>query len=473
MVNNTDRLEFLVKKFNVVDLSDKTLTDDLSNEYFDKGYQNMSLVEGHGDKPIAYVFTKESIKINNSGGEVHKIKYAIYIGKDVFDAMVLADPTKNKIYTQWMLNVFNNLIKSGEESEAVRFVDEDLPQAEEYLTLFESHKRKKKFKEYCKVSYVLKNVTDPTNINQYHSLSQLYDAVDPFIERDPSDIEKTMLKFVSMGQAEIPVKDRRFTVFIPKTTEANVVFNKYASWCTVRPGNGMFDSYTQNNLKPNGKVSDIYIVIDHRFYEGENDNNLIHQIHFESKQVRNRNQSGESFYEDVISQSEGVANFFNSELTQMAKDKFTIEKNVYLDYLVKFGWTQAMFDLMNEVTPVIKFINREVPKLADVSRFKELRQLIICKSKLHELHPSLGKLTQLESLSLAQNKLKSLPREIGNLKNLNFINLIGNPIKDIPNEIKYLDKSNGGSLVRIAVKESDIGQKNYKKLKGLLPSTLM
>lgn len=235
----------------------------------------------------------------------------------------------------------------------------------------------------------------------------------------------------------------------------------------------MFKSYTTNNKKPDGTKSNIYIVIDHRFFEGKTNNNLLYQIHFETKQVRNRNQSGENFFEDVISKSDGVANFFNSELTQLAKDKFTFDKNIYLDYLVKFGWTQALFDLMEEVTPVIKFIGKEVPKLANMKRFTQLTQLIICDSKLCELHSSISNLKKLETLSISKNKLKKLPKEIGDLKNLAFLNIIGNPIKEIPDEIKYLDKSNGGSLVRIAVKESDVGEKNYKKLKKLLPTTQM
>jgi len=51
--------------------------------------------------------------------------------------------------------------------------------------------------------------------------------------------------------------------------------------------------------------------------------------------------------------------------------------------------------------------------------------------------------------------------------------LIGNPITSIPTEISYLDKSRGGSLHRLAVREEDIGLENYKKLKELLPTTIM
>ena len=116
-------------------------------------------------------------------------------------------------------------------------------------------------------------------------------------------------------------------------------------------------------------------------------------------------------------------------------------------------------------------MNREVPKLPTLSRFKNVDQFIVTKAKLVELHPSIGDLTNLEMLVLTDNRIKSLPKEIGMLKNLVFLNLTGNPIKDIPSEIACLDKSNGGSLHRVGVKEEDIGKENYRKLKSLLPQT--
>ena len=66
-----------------------------------------------------------------------------------------------------------------------------------------------------------------------------------------------------------------------------------------------------------------------------------------------------------------------------------------------------------------------------------------------------------------------IPKEIGNLKNLVFLNILGNKIVEIPDTIKYLDKSNGGSLHRLAVCSSDVGEENYEKLKRLLPNTIL
>ena len=462
----TDRIEFLAKKFDVFDTTpdevDKKL-EDLKSE----GYEYQLYTSEFDNKLLAIMWFHPP----KEQGE--RFTRNISVSLDVFSDVIAADPTPNKSCVQWMLTVFTRFLKEGTKHDvqmAIRFVVEDLPQANSYLTLFEAHKRKNKFKDFCKNSYILKHVKDPTDINQYKSLSQLFDAVDPFIERDPSEMESLLERYVNSGKALIPVKDRKFTLYIPKTTDAATVFHKFANWCTARPGNGMFTSYT-SNLKPNGKKSDIYVIINNKFFTGESQE--IYQIHFESNQIKDRhNSSNVSIFETVINESEGLSNFFHEELMGMAKTcKTGLDGNKYLDALIKFGFCESLFEFIETDTPTIRFMTREIPRLPDMSKFTQLDQLIITGAKLVDLHPSIGKLSNLEMLVLTDNRVKSLPREIGNLKKLTFINLIGNPIEFIPYEITYLDRSNGGSLFRLAVKREEIGEENYQRLKELLPST--
>jgi hypothetical protein len=456
----TDRLVFLAETFDVFDCSSNEIEKKISGLVQDK-YEVQTIY--YEENVIALV----SSRVN----EKERIIKKVSICMDVFAEMISADPTNNKIYVQWMLNMFSRFMKDVKsQAYGIRLVGEDLPQAETYLQIFEDNKRKKKFKELCVGSYSLKGVNDPTDINQYKSLSQLFDAVDPFIEKDPSVIERTIMKFADLGKAYIPVKDRKFTVYVPLTTEASVVFSKYANWCTAREGNGMFKSYTENNKRPNGEISKIYIIINNKFFSGESDE--IFQIHFESNQLKDRkNGQNVSIFENVIAESEGVANFFKEELTILAKQKKTVKSNPYLDYLLKFGFAETLFELLEDNTPIIKFMDRDVPMLPNVSKFKHLDQIIITGAKLKEIHPSIGDLSNLCMLVLANNKLTSLPIEIGKLKNLEFLNIKGNSIKTIPNEISNLDKTNGGSLYRIVVDKDAIGEKNYNKLKELLPTT--
>jgi Leucine-rich repeat (LRR) protein len=189
--------------------------------------------------------------------------------------------------------------------------------------------------------------------------------------------------------------------------------------------------------------------------------------------LRDRIQSSKNnFYEDVINKSEGVSNFFHAELTKLAK-MTNNTNNVYIDYLIKFGWTEALFDIIEDFTPIIRFTDKDVPKLPDISKFKNLNTLIIKDAKLMSIHPSIGKLSELQELLIPNNKLTELPKEIGKLTKLLMINILGNKLETIPEDIKYLDKTNGGSLHRIALKREEIGEANYKKLRELLPSVKM
>jgi len=465
--NVTDRLTFLAETFDVFECDDKKVLDKKIEGMVAEGLKP-NLITASNNNVLAIL----TLRTN----EKERILKTVSVCSDVFAAMIAADPTENKMYLQWMLNLFVRFIKEGKETSiasAIRFVEEDLPQANNYLQLFEDNKRKKKFRDLCKGSYSLLHVEDPTDINQYKSLSMLFDSVDPFIEKEPSAVERTMQKFVDMGQAEIPVKDRKFTLYIPKTTDASVIFASFASWCTAVKGNGMFTSYTSNNKKPNGKNSDIYIIINNKFFTNESDE--LYQIHFETNQLKNKsNGQNVSIFENVLSESEGMTNYFKEELMGMAKEfKKGLENNRYLDYLIQFGFAESLFEMLDIDTQTIRFMTREIPKMPDISRFKAVDQLIITDAKMVELHPSIGKLSKLELISLTNNKIKSLPKEIGSLKNLTFLNLTGNPLKEIPAEIAYLDKSRGGNLFRLGVQKEDIGEENYRRLKELLPQTLI
>lgn len=463
--NISDRLSFLAENFDIFDSETESTVNLKVKELTEDNY-TISHIKSH-NKVIAFL----SIKNNRKNRILKKIS----ISSDVFSNVIVADPTENKMYIQWMLNIFTRLIKEGgidDIKSAIRFVEEDLPQANDYLILFEDNKRKRKFKELCSVSYVLKHISDPTDINQYKSLSQLFDAVDPFIEKEPSAVERTLDRMVNSRQGVIPVKDRKYTLFIPLTTDANVVFSNYTSWCTARAGNGMFKSYTGNHSKPNGNKSNIYIIIDNKFFTGESQD--LYQLHFETGQLMDRTNSSVNINKiaDILAESEGLGNFFKEELFQMAKDNKTgIENNKYLDYLLDFGFKECLFDILDENTPSIRFMNRKIDRIPDISKFKSLDHIIITDAKMVDVDKSIGMIKNLAILSLPGNLLSTLPKEIGNLKQLVFLNLKGNPITEFPEEIMYLDKSNGGSLEIVVAKVEDIGVNNYNKLKQLLPTT--
>jgi hypothetical protein len=462
MTSITDRLQFLSDKF---DIFDTKILETKIVKLNGNGY-DVTKVKSDDESCLALI---SSIEVGD------KVKKSFSISKHIFDVMIDSDPTLNKMYTQWMLTTFNRLLKSDKIIEAIRFVVEDLPLAKEYLEIFEGNKRKQKFKNLCSGSYILKDLSDPTDINQYKSLSQLFDAVDPFIVRDASGIERLLYKFVDSGQAEIGVRDRKYTVYIPLTRDASVVFDSFANWCTCKSGNGMFQNYTTNYKTPNGKKSKIYIIINNEFFNGELNDDTLYQIHFESNQVKNRKNTiqNSGIFDSVLMHSDGLSNYFHDELINLSKMVRSIGNNTYLNHLIKFGFSDSLFEVIEETTPIIIFRDREVPKMGDLSRFKNLETLEMHNTNLVSIHPSVCSLPNLEVMVVRDNKLTTIPREIGNLKNLIFLNILGNRIIDIPDTIKYLDKSNGGKLHRVAVSIKDIGDENYNKLKRLLPNTII
>lgn len=458
----SNRLVFLAEQFNIFTVDEVDIfigeaeLDDV----------NISLINGRSGYILAII---KSTLINS---EKNRYRTTIHISDNLFANMVNADPTENKEYLQWMLTIFRNMVKEPKTREkAIQFAEEDLKLANKYLNLFSKNKKKKRFKELCESGFGIPK-TDPTNINQYSSLSQLFDAVDPFIEREPSTLERAIQRFVDCGQGKIGFRDRKWTVYIPLTKSANCVMEQFASWCTAQPNSGMFKTYTQNYKLPNGSKSNIYIIINNDLFNGKTDE--CYQIHFESKQIRGRtNGDNINIYEPVLSKSEGIKEYFKNELLNLSKLCKEKSSNIYMDYLVSFGFSEVRFEVIKDDVPIIKFINTDIPVLPDISRFKDLDELILVNTNLYEIDKSIGTLSNLVLLSVPNNKLKELPKEIGNLKKLEIINIMGNNITNIPDEIKFLDKSCGGNLYRISIDSNNIGRVTYNRLKELLPNTII
>jgi hypothetical protein len=137
--------------------------------------------------------------------------------------IVEADPSRNKQYVQWMIQVFLRHISDGDIEQAIRFLTEDLPEASEFLTIFDDVKNKKVFKRSApNRPNAPQNVTD---INQYTSLAQLYSVVSPFIgatdeesedgEDGESPLWKKLKKYIDLGEAKLVYRDGDVLIYYP------------------------------------------------------------------------------------------------------------------------------------------------------------------------------------------------------------------------------------------------------------------
>lgn len=474
MVENKEiaenKIEFLAKTYNVFEM------DELETIRKTDGYSdfNVEIKDLNGKEVLAIIsnfVTKES---EYEGSIVKRYKQVFQISEDTFVKIVSADPTDKKLYTQWMLQTFIRMLKNGEDAEAIRFVEEDLHQANTFLTLFDEVKKKKTFKVNSERYSKILNIANPCDINQYKSLSQIYDVVDPFIVRDVSTLEKSLKHYVTIGEAEIVFRDRFCTLYVPRTLAANVVLSSHAGWCTTTPKNGMVESYT-SRLRPDGKRSKLYVIIPNTYFTGESSD--MYQVHVESGQFHNKsNRDVKNFKTDVLERSEMLTNYFYSEFLPLAKlvnsnitKNKDLKNNLYYNTLKKLGYGNVIIDMLTDFEVSISILDERLKDI-DFSRFKMLKYLFLNKTKMNTFPTTIFGLEHVEVLSLPENGITIIPNGIGKMKSLKFINIFNNSITSISEDIQLLDPSNGGKLIRMAVREEDIGFENYKLLRSYLPS---
>lgn len=139
-----------------------------------------------------------------------------------------ADPTRNKQYTQWIVNRY----KEG----TIR--QEDAPRINDTLTLFNNHKHKLAEKD----------------INKYPRLSDLSAAVEPY--RDTPTTNKEAEKQTIAKGLDVLYKDNKYQVNKLKSKEASIALYSGGAhsgkrlgtdWCTATDSKyNMYDHYTQN-----------------------------------------------------------------------------------------------------------------------------------------------------------------------------------------------------------------------------------
>lgn len=472
------RLDFLKNQFGVVsdeewkELSKKDLSKvkakkkSAGTEGEDgkqKNIQVKTLMSPEGDL-LALYMVEESVFVNpNTNEKETSRKIKVRISQKVFDDASNADPTTKKVYVQWILKTFVNFIKEGHMDEAIRFIDEDLPQANEYLEVFDKVKNTKLFSE----------TGVPTDINQYTDLSQLYNAVDPFIEKEVGQLEGDILKYVKANRGKILFQDSKWLIYQPLDRDANCVMSSHASWCTAQSGNSQFDRYTKgqkNYLQPDGSPSKIYVIINKDVLKGTS--NEVYQFHFESDQFKDRSNGSNIDLYSFFEKYPKLREFFKGQLLPLAKSAGAIlSKNHYLKILMSMGEVDDVFEFIDADDGIIDLSGIKLPKLPDVlGKFSHVSNFSANHVGLHEIPKSIGDMTGLEILVLSDNHIKSVPDSIGNLKNLKILNLKNNDLNKLPDSIAGLDESNGGTLYRLSINLDKFGKPELERLKKLLPS---
>ena len=134
-----------------------------------------------------------------------------------------ADPTQNKAHTQWIVSRY----RQGQ------FRQEDHPRIREALSTFDRPA----------VKAGLKAANKPTDINQYKSLSDLEDAVEPHKEAISGKEEEKKIKTEG---ADLIHSSNGETVHHIKTKGAACSYGAGTKWCTAGEKNNMFDEFNKD-----------------------------------------------------------------------------------------------------------------------------------------------------------------------------------------------------------------------------------
>jgi hypothetical protein len=144
-------------------------------------------------------------------------------GNQVFIHLENADPTRKKIYLQWIINIYLS---------DIRFMLEDCYKVRNALELFDKNK-----------AYLPANQRD---INKFQ-IVDLYYVVEPFEQQEiVSNNEAERRKrqsFFDQGQAELVYQSDNVTIITPNTREAAQYFGRGTKWCTSARDHNYFDQY--------------------------------------------------------------------------------------------------------------------------------------------------------------------------------------------------------------------------------------
>jgi hypothetical protein len=360
-----DRVEYL-RNQNVV--SDKDV--ELFNQTKDKpkrrgpegeisiGKKDLEPIIGLEGEPIAYFKgPKKQIKLT----------------PETYQAFVAADPSRNKEYVQWIIDVFKKEIDHDLEN-AKRFVGEDLPQATEALETFDKVKKTRLFKQNAPEREGAPD--NPKDIRKYNSIAQLSGVIAPFKDMGDDELEspeggnpsgmsnkgyklfKDLVSFVKLGQAKMHKLSDNMLIYQPQTLKSSCEpLGSLSTWCTrATPtsydnSNEYFHRYRgetgQNDrLRPTGEYSDYYVIMPLELFQMEQPHTSQFyplQFHLESNQFMHRNNSqiGKDGIQKLINDYPEVGEYFRKEIGKWASESVKsgqgLMDNKYIEHLNDFG----------------------------------------------------------------------------------------------------------------------------------------
>jgi hypothetical protein len=464
-------------------------------------------IEGDGGVDIAYIVEKKG-------------KKQVKLTEPTFQIFVDSDPSKNKQYVQWIIDVFKKHALHNTE-EAQRFVVEDMDQATDALEQFDCVKESKKFRLNAKDRPGAPS--NPKDIRQYDSISQLYTVVSGFICGEDDDdgeggdtgglskkghkLFTDIMGYVKLGQAKVHKLSDKVIIYQPQTLQSSCEpLGSLASWCTRATPSGGVENETgdewfhryrgargdTSRQRPSGEVSDYYVVMPIELFKLEVPSSHPYyplQLHFESGQLHKKDNSsiGDDGIRKLVKDFPEVGEYLRKELgfwsQESVKQGAGLMDSKYITYLNKFGgkaeeyinddvYKQGVNNIKKmaseqnvplQQNKYLKWLmeNTEGINIVDFLDPTNTDKLDFSGLSLGEL-PDLSKFTKLDTLLANNCGLKKLPpvEFLPKMAPLSLIGVQNNEITEAP----PLGYSQLPNLFAITLKENPIKKINVEEL---------
>lgn len=401
----------------------------------------------------------------------------------LFYFLVDCDPTDNKEYVSWVLNLFSQHLKDRvsirdgytdnifSSAEINNFYEDLITKGKEALEVF----------SFLKKTNVLH--VNSRDINQYKTLTKFLDMVKPYMIKDDGDDSVHTLdhkelqcihNFVELGKdcdketgsAELVFENSKWVIVITHNKTANSEFGKYTTWCTAGTRWGsMFDSY-------HGR-GELFVLI----RKGYGSKKAIKQhpeyrlqFHFEDDQFMDANDRRIDINKFLYDNKE-VKNYFKSYIIKTALPKRRARNLRQMDeikYLLGLGFGDEIIKILKESKPEsMDFSGHiiEMEYLENIGEVTSLKKLDLTECKLTHIPESIKHLTNLKYLKFRNNPgVKEIPSWVSELKNLETLDCAGCDITQVG------DLSGNENLQELVIdfnKNLKVLPKNLGKLKKL------
>jgi len=222
----------------------------------------------------------------------------------------------NKGYFTWLYNLLKiNKLK-----------EEDFYKAKEYLMLFNK--------------FINKIPSEFRDINRFKNLNDLYDVVKEFEGGDETMATSNSdeIRQIKKNEIDKVFENSNWLIMIPKTERASCLIGKGTKWCTAADeSNNMFDNYNSDGP--------LYVMVN-------KDNNKKYQLHFESNQLMDENDSpikASFFFDNILEDNDAFK--FLQEASEIFWDFILINS---VDDIADGGYSETFEDaLTSDVEPEV------------------------------------------------------------------------------------------------------------------------